>query len=339
MLRKTVITILQLVIFVGLGIFLIYWKAGQMTPEQKREMYDSMRSAKLIYLLPVFVVGFFSHYFRALRWRLLLEPLDIRPTRVNTWCAVMIGYLVNAILPRFGEVAKCTVLAKYEKVPADKMVGTIVAERAFDLVCLIAVILFAFLAQAGIIGSYATQLFERMGRGSGHGGLITLIVVVVLIVLFAVFYQRIKRTKVGRAIKGIGDGVRTINHLRHRRTFIVYTVAIWLCYLGMVMLGCRAIPATEHLSPLVGLTILAFGAVGMILTPGGFGAYPIIVADLLLLYNVPSPDALAFGWVSWMAQEGVIIILGVLSLILLPIYNRKPHDAIHPAALDTAEDL
>lgn len=335
--RKTVVTIVQLILFVGLGIFLIYWKAGQMSTEQKHQVYVSMRSAQLMYLVPVLIVGFFSHYFRALRWRLLLEPLDIRPTRMNTWCAVMVGYLVNAVLPRFGEVAKCTVLAKYEKVPADTMVGTIVAERAFDVVCLLIVIVLAFLSQAGIIGGYVGKLWHHLNEGGGHGGLYTFIVIVLIIALLIIFYKRIKRTKVGKAIQHIGDGVRTIVHLRHRRLFIIYTILMWASYIGMIMLGFKAMPATDELSPLIAIVILGFGSIGMILTPGGFGAYPVIVSDLLLLYAVPAPDALAFGWVSWAAQTGVIIVLGLAALILLPIYNRTEHDA--QAGLGHAENI
>ena len=119
--RKTVSIILQIVIFIGLAIFLIYWQMGRMNAMEKESMFAAIRSANLWLLPPVIVVGFFSHYFRALRWNLLLEPLNIKPTKANTFFAVMIGYLVNSFLPRVGEVAKCTVLAKYEKVPADKL--------------------------------------------------------------------------------------------------------------------------------------------------------------------------------------------------------------------------
>ena len=334
--RKTVVTILQIIFFTGLAIFLIVWQMRQMNASEKAEMFSSMQEVRYWYMIPVFVVGFFSHFFRALRWKLLLEPLSIRPTTANTFFAVMIGYLVNSFLPRFGEVAKCTVLAKYEKVPADKMVGTIVAERAFDLACLIIVIMLSVGLQANIIGTYAIQKWQALQAAKGHTLLYVLIGFVVLTVLFLLFYQRIKRTKVGAAIKGIGDGVKSIMHMKRRWLFLFYTSGIWASYLFMILLGFWAMPATDSLGPLAALTILAFGSISVIITPGGIGAYPPIVAAILVLYGINLPEGNAFGWVAWSVQTGVILVLGLLSLILLPIYNRTTHDAQAP--VDTAEN-
>lgn len=335
--KKTVSVIIQMIIFIGLAVLLIVWQMGRMDAVQQQEMFASIRTANVWYILPVLVVGFFSHYFRALRWKLLLEPLSIHPSNANTMFAVMIGYLVNAFLPRFGEVAKCTVLAKYENVPADKMVGTIVAERAFDLVCLIVVIIISVGLQFNIIGSFAIEELKQLQAAKGHTLLYAGIACVVLILLLAVLYQRIKRTRIGHIIKGIGDGVKSIMHLKRRWLFFIYTIGIWGCYLAMLLLGFACMPATQHLGPMVGLTILAFGSIGMILTPGGIGAYPPIVAAILDLYGVNLQQGIAFGWVAWAAQTAVVLLLGVLSLIFLPLYNRTKHDA--QAAVDTTEDL
>ena len=100
---------------------------GQLSEQDKAEMMAAIKGVRLWMMVPIVIVGFLSHWFRALRWKLILEPLDIKPTTINTFFSVMIGYIANLALPRAGEVAKCTVLARYEKVPADKMIGTIVA--------------------------------------------------------------------------------------------------------------------------------------------------------------------------------------------------------------------
>jgi uncharacterized protein (TIRG00374 family) len=134
--KKTLLTILQYVVFLGLGIAIIFYMMGQLSEQDKAEMLAAIKGVRLWMMIPIVIVGFLSHWFRALRWKLILEPLDIKPTTINTFFSVMIGYIANLALPRAGEVAKCTVLARYEKVPADKMIGTIVAERAFDVLCL-----------------------------------------------------------------------------------------------------------------------------------------------------------------------------------------------------------
>ena len=336
MTKKTVFTILQVVIFTALAVFLIVWQMREMTDTERAEMFASIESVRPWFLVPVVIVGFCSHFFRALRWKLLLEPLDIRPTNANTFFAVMIGYLVNTVLPRFGEVAKCTVLAKYEKVPADKMVGTIVAERAWDLVCLLVIIFISIVFQVSLIGEYALSLWNKLQSGTGHTLLYITIAVTTILVLIILFYQRIKRTKVGRAIKGIGDGVKSIMKMKRRWLFLGYTFVIWGSYLFMILLGMWGMPATDDLGPLAAITILAFGSISIIITPGGIGAYPPIVGAILMLYGIKMVEGNAFGWVAWSAQTAVIILFGIISLILLPLYNRKPHDA--QTGMDTTQN-
>src|SRR5690554_610665 len=134
--KKNIKTLVQLIIFLSLGIGLVIWRYNAISAEDKMAMFEAFKSVKWLWLIPIFIVGFLSHYFRALRWKQLLKPLNIFPKTANTLFAVLIGYLGNTVIPRFGEVAKCTVLAKYEKVPVDKLIGTIIAERAFDLISL-----------------------------------------------------------------------------------------------------------------------------------------------------------------------------------------------------------
>jgi uncharacterized protein (TIRG00374 family) len=335
--RKTVITLIQVVVFIGLAVFLIVWQIRKMTPLQRNDMVHSMLSADLRYLVPVIFVGFFSHFFRALRWKLLLETLSIRPSTANTFFAVMIGYLVNTLLPRFGEVAKCTVLAKYEKVPADKMVGTIVAERAWDVVCLIIIMVLSLALQANVIGSYAADLFNQLRNDNGHKLLYAVIGLVLLAVILAFVYRYLKKTKVGEAIKGVLTGVRSILKLKKRRAFVGYTFGIWGCYLLMIMLGLWGLPPTHEMGWLVGLTILSFGSVSIIVTPGGLGSYPLVTQLIMPLYGVSEAGGYAFGWVAWSVQTAVVILLGIISLTLLPILNRPSRHA--KIAMDPAKNL
>lgn len=325
--KKTLLTIIQYVIFLGLGIGIIYWMFSKMTAEQIDIMLDSIKQTRLWYLLPIFIVGFFSHYFRALRWKLMLEPMDIRPTTTNTFFAVMIGYITNLVLPRAGEVAKCTVLARYEKVPADKMIGTIVAERAFDVVCLGLITLLAFVLEADVIGNMLNSTF---GGVANNTSLIILLLLAGLagIASLVFVYIRYKESKIGKFIGGLAQGVMSILQLKKRGLFLLYTILIWAMYWFSIVLGFWAMPATEHLTLSIALVVLIVGSVGIIATPGGIGAYPALVASALSVYNVDAnTHGQAFGWVSWSVQMGIIVVLGVLSIILLPVINRKPEDA------------
>lgn len=327
--KRTLLTIVQYVIFLGLGIAIIYRMSSQMSATEKDEMINAVTQTRLWMLVPVLVIGFLSHFFRALRWKLLLKPLGIKPRTVNITLSVLIGYVVNLLLPRMGEVAKCTVLARYEHVPADKMVGTIVSERAFDVICLGIITIFAFILQADVIGNYAESMFGKLAaKQTLFIGALTGLLFLILFLIF--LYRRNKESKIAKFIKGMGEGVRSILKVKERGLFLLYTLLIWGAYWFQVVLGFWAMPATENLTLLTGFIVLIFGSVGIIVTPGGLGAYPALIGEILVFYGLDKPIGTGFGWVSWSVQTGIIIILGVLSLLILPIYNRnkkQPHAA------------
>ncbi len=324
--KKTLITILQYIVFLGLGIAIIFYMSSQLTEQDKNEMYAAIRGVKLWYFIPIFIMGFLSHYFRAIRWKLLLEPLNIKPTTFNITASVLIGYIANLVFPRAGEVAKCTVLAKYENVPADKMIGTIVAERAFDVVCLAVITATAFVLQADIIGDYATDVLGKISAKT-NVFIFMIIALVLMIITLVLVYRRFKESKVGKFIKGLSDGVKSILSMKQRGKFLLYTFLVWLMYWGQVYMGFWSLSGTENLSAAAALVVLIFGSVGMITTQGGVGAYAYLVGKILLFYGIDKANGQAYGWVSWLVQVGIVFILGILSLILLPVYNRKKHDA------------
>src|SRR3954452_10222812 len=160
--NKKIINILKYLAFLGLGVFLVWWSLHQIPPEKWKDFETAFSTAKYGLLVPVFFILSSSHLLRAVRWKLLIQPLGYNPSLVNTFFAVMIGYLANLAVPRLGEVLKCTILARYEQVPAEKLVGTIVAERAFDLVCLGIVFFFAFALQFQEIGDFGINLLKRL---------------------------------------------------------------------------------------------------------------------------------------------------------------------------------
>jgi len=337
--KKTLLTILQYLVFLGLGIWIVYHMLHELTPQQEKDLVAAIKSINPWYLIPIFFVGFLSHFFRGLRWRYLLETAGMKPTVMNTTFAVLIGYITNLVLPRAGEVAKCTVLAKYEKMPAHKMIGTIVAERAFDIFCLLVIAFAAFLAQAStIIGYVSGKMHIVTDKIKQHERVLVAVIIafVVLNVVLYMIYRRNRETKVGRIVKEMNHGILSIFHMKKRWEFIGYTVLIWLCYMGQLYIGLLSLPATHHLLPLAALVVLVYGSVGMIITPGGIGMYPLMVAQILAVYSIDDVPAQAFGWIAWAVQTCIIILLGIISLLSIHTYNSRRDEQI---AVDTGQNI
>src|SRR5271170_6551817 len=148
--NKRMRNLLQYMLFLGFGFFLL-WLTLRKSSWQ--EIKNNLAGTNFVYLVPATISLLFAHFFRAVRWKIMIEPLGYKPSTQNTFLSVLIGYWANLAFPRLGEVLKCTILARYEKIPAEKLVGTIVAERAFDFVCLLLVFGLTFLLQFDVIHS------------------------------------------------------------------------------------------------------------------------------------------------------------------------------------------
>jgi len=325
--KKALITILKYVIFLGLGIWITYYMLHKLSNEQQSQLIQAIEDINPWYLIPISIAGFFSHYIRAVRWKYLLETIDLRPTTANTFFAVMIGYATNMLLPRAGEVAKCTVLAKYESMPAHKMVGTIVAERAWDVLCLFVIAVGAFLLQMNAINAYVGSKMNIVHEKIESHKIVlsvSLVVLVLAIGALVIIYRRNKESKGGQLLKEMTHGILSIIHMKKKWEFLGLTILMWVMYLMQIYIGLRSLHDTQHMSVLAALVVLVYGSLGLIITPGGIGAYPYLVQQILAgPYNIPEVPAQAFGWIAWALQTVVIIVLGLFSLTIIHSYNKK----------------
>src|SRR4029079_6247937 len=135
---KKIINILQYAFFLGLGIFLLWLTLRK---SDWNSIINDLSAANYMFLITATLMLVLRSFLRALRWKILMEPLGYNPSTLNTFLAVFVGYWANLAVPRLGEVLKCTILARYEKIPADKLIGTIVAERAIDVCSLVVIML------------------------------------------------------------------------------------------------------------------------------------------------------------------------------------------------------
>lgn len=293
------------------------------------------------WLFVILMAFMISNLSRALRWNQLIEPLGYKPKTFNTFFATMIGYMINLALPRAGEIAKPATVTQYEKIPLEKLVGTIVVDRTFDVLMLLLVTGITFLtqftylydflfgdAQPELVCAHPIEQVESMAIpwlllfqvGIGLGFLVVIII--------AARWKTIKETAIAQKIltllKSFGAGLQTVFQLKSPAMFLVHTLVIWLMYYLMLYLCFFAYGPTESLSPMAALLAFTFGTFGMVIpSPGGMGTYQIAVTAALVIYGVAEADAFAFSNIMFFTITLFgNVSFGLLAYLVLPIYNR-----------------
>ncbi len=330
---KKILSLLKYIVFLVGGLLLVWWQLHSMTAEQEIQFKDAFKSANYLLVIPVVIMNLLSHLSRSMRWKLLMEPLGYNPSIKNVFGATMVGYFANSAVPRLGEVLKCTLLAKYEKLPADKLIGTILIERTFDLITYVFFVVFTVVIQIDIVGDFVKNKLLIAAEGAfpwWAKGIIIILIIFLLVLLIKKIFKKFSANKTVVSIKhffeGIGKGFAAIKNLKDRRAFIFHTIFIWSMYLLQIYLGFKAMDATADLNLKAACSVLSLSTLAMILTPGGIGSFPFFVMETLGIYGIASTQGNAFGWLIWGVSTGIIIVAGLLSLVLLPYINKKKNE-------------
>jgi MFS family permease len=161
-------------------------------------------------------------------------------------------------------------------------------------------------------------------------GYFILLIIVALLLIALVAWMIIKKKKPSDLpilfkliIARVWEGITAIRHLKKKVQFILLTIMLWSLYLFGGYIGFFALQETEHYGIKEAFTVLSAGSVGMVVTPGGIGAYALILEKTMQLYGSQKGIALAFGWLLWLVQTSVIVIGGLISFAALPYYNKR----------------
>lgn len=335
--KNKVSTIARFFIFMGIGIFFIWLFMRSLTHSQKTEIMISFRQANYAWIVLAALLGCLSHFIRSLRWKMLMEPMGYIPRSSNVFFAVMIGYLANLALPRLGEVSRCGILTRYEKIPFTKSFGTVITERAIDMMMFLILFFTTIYIQSDRLSSYIqTKVYDPLALKFHYSidfsaffiisfTLAALVMVIVMILLWRFFRRSELQQKIRKQLLGFLEGIKSLYSIKNPLLFIFYSLAIWTLYLFMAYFVFYSLPATTQLGLDAGLGVLIFGSIGIMIVQGGIGIYPAIVAETLILYSISKTTSYAMGWLIWSSQTLTIIILGILSLILLPLLNKPVH--------------
>ncbi len=333
-LKKKIFSVLKFLFFLSIGILLIWLAVRNLTEKDKASIAEAFTQANYYWLVLSMFLSFLSHLVRAMRWRVLLQPLGFKPKLSNTFFALMVGYLANFALPRLGEISRCGVLTKYEKIPFTEGFGTVIAERAIDLLCVILLFLGALVFQYDelwgltndkIVSPLSTKFLSLM---QSNLFFITFAVIMIGITMsFFVFRKRSKglfSKKVKEIALGFWEGLKSVKNIKRPYLFLFHTILIWFLYTALLYVGFFCFKEMAQLSFGAALAIMLFGSLGIAFVPGGTGAYQALVTETLTsAYKISFTFAFAFSWLIWTSQFVLILLLGVISLILLPVMNKK----------------
>jgi len=328
---KRLLIYLQYILFLGGGLFLVWWQLKGMSVAEEREFYSAINNANYWMILPVALMSIVSHIARSMRWQLLMEPMGYKTKLSNVFSVTMIGYLANAAIPRLGELLKCTILAKYEKLKIEKLVGTIIVERGFDMICYLLFIGLTVLIQIGKVSSFVESKFTQLKSSNDMFFWLKLILILITIYLFVklvkLSFKKYPENKFIQKTKGFIDGLleglNSIKQLKKRKQFIALTLLIWAMYLGQIYIGFMGMKGTSMLDITAACSVLTLATLSMIVTPGGIGSFPIFVMQTLLIYGIPATMGKAFGWMMWGVSTGIMIIVGLTCLALIPYLNKS----------------
>lgn len=335
-------TVIQLVLFVGLGVFFIWLSLRSLSHDDVRSMLEAMEKINnpksWLIISAAAAMAIFADFARAVRARILLEPLGYKPRLSMAFYSVMVCYLANLALPRLGEVLRCSFLQRFEDVPFQKSLGTVVTERVVDIICWLVLLIISIAVNTGILSELIVDREAQLSLGSwlsakwsaliyGSGLYVLIAVVVVLAVAIHLTRKWWRKSKFCMKIRNffvdMWHGIVSIKDLPHPWRFVLWTILMWIAYFLGIYLCMLSIPYLHGIGPMVAFTILTFSTIAFIISQGGLGSFPLIVAGILFLYEVPYVQGLAAGWIGWIMQTVIVLAVGFLSLLLASFYKKS----------------
>ncbi|MEZ4948038.1 MAG: lysylphosphatidylglycerol synthase transmembrane domain-containing protein [Saprospiraceae bacterium] len=346
--KKRISSFLKLVLFFGVGfliLYLLYNNQNQAYQEQCKldgipldecdflgKILSDFASVNYWWILAILFVYFISNISRTMRWKMLLKPLGYQPGYLNMYFTIMLGYFANLGLPRMGEVVRAGALSRYEKLPAEKVMGTIVTDRVFDLISLLLVVGLAFLLEFDTLWGWLSEnasTGEKIGFFTQTWVQFLLVLIILTGVLVFVFRKKLMALSIFKKIKGLlvgfGEGVMSVRKVDQPFWFIFHCISIWVMYYLMAYFCLLSFEPTAQLGPLVALLVFVFGAFGIVIpSPGGMGSYHFLVMVGLALYGVGGSDSFSLANIMFFSVNIFGNVLwGILALIILPIINRS----------------
>ncbi len=332
--KSKIINILKVIIPLLIGVYLMWYFWDAMTDKDRASFFRALKTANYFWFVLSLFLSFLSHLSRAIRWKYMLEPIGYKTTLFNRYNALMIGYIMNLLIPRAGEASRAGVLFQTEGVPFTKSLGTIIAERVFDVLMLGVIVLLAlFFSYDDLMELLANNSIGTSSQNNGGNAFVVLGSIFVFFIIVSVLVWKFIptiATKFVTLFKEIIAGVFSVFKSKNPLAFILHTLFIWGAYILFFSLCFYSLDETKSI-PFGGILIgFIAGTLGIMFTNGGMGAYPLLVGIVIAHYlsgTLGSDEATgvgnALGMMIWASQTVMMIVLGLISLLAVQRSKKK----------------
>jgi len=300
---------------IGVGVLYLAFRGQDLG-----KIWEEIKGADFFWVIVSSFAVWIAHVLRALRWQMLYRSIQYNVGFWNAYHAVIIGYLANLALPRFGEIGRCSVIHKAEKVPMFASIGTVITERLFDVLVLLLTSVAMLVFQYDIVSGFLyhtiyLNLAKKLGS-INYLWLLAIGIIVILLIVIAIYLLRQKFSqKFLRIFVSLRQGFGSYSKLKQKGLFLGYTFGIWVFYSLSMYFAFSSIPATSGLHFNAAFTAIVFSGFAMAAPiQGGIGVFHWVVAQALVLYGVLFKDGLAYATIIHSSQVLLILILGSLSL-------------------------
>jgi hypothetical protein len=328
--NKKLKTALKITLFIGFGIviFVLVYKDFDF-----KNFIGTLSGIKWGWLIPASLISLLSHVSRARRWQLMLEATGEKPRFANSFFAVLNAYFANLAIPRLGEVTRCALISRYEKQDFSKVLGTVVSERLLDLILVVILTVVAFATQANVFVDFVSQhpeIEDNLARifSPLTITILSLSAIAGLCLLIVIAKGKLDRFKICQKIsKFINDfwtGILSLKNTQHKGGIIFHSFVIWTLYFLMLYFCFFAFDELSGLNLLAALMLFVAGSFGMIVpSPNGMGSYHFMIIQTLIIYGIPSETGASFALVAHGLQTLLIIVFGLISTALIPVFNKN----------------
>jgi len=322
MIQKNVKQIIQLTISLGIAGWIFWFLYRDIELDS---LIAQVKSSNWLWIITSLTIALSGYWLRGWRWSLLIqedEGLKVSPNRA--FHAVMVGYLVNMLIPRAGEVARCGVLTRTNGVSLGHLVGTVIVERSVDLLFLIFTIFLAFLVENELFLNLATQLVDLDTLSSAVASNIPIVLggLIIFLLFFYLVFRRFRNhslvDKIQHFFREIGGGLKSVGKLRNPGGFLASSITIWIIYFLTMITVALGIQSTANLSSSEVLLVMVMGSIGMIApVQGGIGTFHALVAFILIQMGISEQDGKIFAAIIHGTQVILVLVMGLISWIIL----------------------